>query len=62
MRIPLQWHKRHAITLASQLPESIEDALTVIDAMRELVEDYLKAAPVATEGQPANVLQFKGNP
>lgn len=62
MGIALQWHKRHAITLASQLPDKVEDALIVIGAMKELVESYLMAAPEATEGAPGNILHFTGKP
>lgn len=58
MGIPLQWHKRHAITLAGQLPDGIDDALIVIEAMKELVEQFLMATPEAPEGRPPNVLQF----
>jgi hypothetical protein len=31
------WHRRHAIQLAGQLPESKEDALAILDAVRRLV-------------------------
>jgi hypothetical protein len=35
------WHRRHALQLASQLPEKIEDARLVIKATQELLEDFL---------------------
>lgn len=35
------WHRRHAIQIAAALPETREDALTVLDLARELVENYL---------------------
>lgn len=31
------WHQRHAIMLAGQLPEKREDALLIIEAMTRLV-------------------------
>jgi hypothetical protein len=45
------WHRRHAIQLASQLPEGREDALIILDAARRLVTGFLadpetKKAPV----------------
>jgi hypothetical protein len=36
-----QWHRRHALMLASQLPENVADALLVIEATRELVEKFM---------------------
>ncbi|MCK1518437.1 hypothetical protein IVB22_39415 [Bradyrhizobium sp. 190] len=33
------WHRRHAIQLAAQLPESREDALLILDAARRLRHD-----------------------
>lgn len=60
MGMPLQWHKRHAIMLASQLPDSSDDALIVIAELKLLVESYLMASPVAQEDLPANVLPFTG--
>jgi hypothetical protein len=32
-----QWHRRHAIGLAAQLPDGKEDALLILDAARRLV-------------------------
>lgn len=54
--VVLQWHRRHAITLASQLPENQADALLVLDAMRELLEDYLGEEDVTDRSQ--NVIPF----
>lgn len=36
--------------------------MIVLDAMKELIQGYLMAAPEATEGQPGNILQFSGKP
>ena len=47
------WHRRHAVMLASQLPENTEDALAVLWLATQLVTGFLaepdevpKAAPV----------------
>lgn len=36
------WHRRHAIQLAAQLPEDSKDALIVLELTRELVESFLE--------------------
>lgn len=47
------WHRRHAVMLASQLPEDTTDAKLVLQAVQELVETFLVQTP---EGpQPDNV-------
>lgn len=35
------WHRRHAIQLASQLPEGTEDAMIILRLMTQLVTDFL---------------------
>jgi hypothetical protein len=44
------WHRRHAIQVAASLPETIEDALLVLELAKQLVEGFLsggqKLAPV----------------
>jgi hypothetical protein len=35
------WHRRHAIQLAAQLPDNIDDARAVIRYLTELLEDFL---------------------
>jgi hypothetical protein len=37
------WHRRHALTLASQLPDDRDDALAVLDCVRELVATFLQS-------------------
>jgi hypothetical protein len=37
------WHRRHALTLASQLPDGRDDALAVLECVRELVTAFLRA-------------------
>ena len=44
------WHRRHAMQIAMQLPESQQDALLVLEATRKLVQGYL------TEDQVGEVL------
>lgn len=39
-------YRRHALQLASQLPEGREEALAVIEYLRQLVDTFV--APVAT--------------
>jgi hypothetical protein len=44
------WHRRNALMLASQLPDGQDDALAVLDCVRELVETFLRSeepAPVS---------------
>lgn len=35
------WHRRHAIQVAASLPETIEDALVVLELAKQLVEGFL---------------------
>jgi hypothetical protein len=35
------WHRRHAVMLASQLPDNTEDALSVLRMAIQLVEQFL---------------------
>jgi hypothetical protein len=44
------WHRRHAVMLASQLPEETEDALAVLRLATELVTGFL----AADEPKPAS--------
>lgn len=43
--MPQNWHRRHAIQIAAQLPEGREDALLVLDLARKLVEEFLGDQP-----------------
>lgn len=58
MGIPLLWHRRHAIMLASQLPEDRADAELVLQAVQELMETFLKPQTPNQERQKDNVLPF----
>jgi hypothetical protein len=53
------WHRRHAVMLASQLPEKTEDALAVLRLATQLVTEFLaeddpgqKPAPVVQLHRP----------
>jgi hypothetical protein len=35
------WHRRHALNIASQLPEDHDDALAVLCAAMDLVQGFL---------------------
>ena len=37
-----QWHRRHALMLASQLPDGKGDALAVLDCVKEVVVTFLQ--------------------
>lgn len=58
MGIPLQWHRRQALTLASQLPDNTADALLVLQSMQELVERFLIGPDEEAQPMAANVLPF----
>lgn len=58
MGMPLSWHRRHAMMLASQLPENPADAELVMEAMNELLHTFMAKAPVQEPERPNNVLPF----
>jgi hypothetical protein len=58
MGVPLAWHRRHALTIAGQLPENVEDALLVLQAAQELVDTFLSKVPEEEPRRAANVLPF----
>jgi hypothetical protein len=35
------WHRRHAVMLASQLPDGIDDSLIILRLATQLVTDFL---------------------
>ena len=50
------WHRRHAVMLASQLPEGTEDALAVLRLATELVTGFLSGpSPMK---KPATVVRI----
>jgi hypothetical protein len=38
-----QWHRRQAMMLASQLPETRDDTLAILECVRELVTTFLQS-------------------
>ena len=59
MGMPLIWHRRQAMVIAGQLPENTEDALMVMECVRELLEVYLsKSAQEPPRKVANNVLPF----
>jgi len=53
------WHKRHAIMLASQLPDNASDANAVIRVLQNLVNSWLRPAAIA---EPAKVFSLVRDP
>lgn len=51
------WHRRQALNLVSQLPEKVEDARLVLQAMQELVDGFLGEGP--PQSRPQRVLSLK---
>ena len=55
--VEADWRRRHALNLAGQLPEKPEDALAILDLMRELVVGFLQAGvPEPAQAPPAPVI------
>ena len=57
------WRRRHALNMAGQLPENVNDALAILDLLRELVLTFLHVdvpepakAPVVTLVRPRSDL------
>jgi hypothetical protein len=53
------WHKQHALQLASQLPDKVEDANLVIQTLQELVSTWLH--PATEEASPKVLTLFAGS-
>ncbi len=58
MGMPLAWHRRQAMMLASQLPENHADAQLVLQAVTELMETFMAQVPHEEPARAANVLPF----
>jgi hypothetical protein len=63
MGMPLLWHKRHALLIASQLPDDPADAQMVLQALTDLMGTFLvdtqaQAAATVTGVLASNVLPF----
>jgi hypothetical protein len=50
------WHKRHAVTLASQLPENATEANAVIRELESLI-DWLYPAEVAAPSKVVSLVR-----
>ena len=61
MGIPSLWHRRHAMMLASQLPENLTDAELILQAMQELMVTFLKGDQVRIPDRKENILPFVAN-
>jgi hypothetical protein len=46
------WHRRHAVMLASQLPENTNDALIILRLTTQLVTDFLTQSGEAQKPSP----------
>lgn len=58
MGMPLAWHRRHALLIASQLPDNQDDALLVVEAVKELLETFMAKGPAEEPARASNVLPF----
>lgn len=58
MGTPLAWHKRHALTIASQLPENPADALLILEAAKKIVEVFMSSEEEDRPRRATNVLPF----
>lgn len=57
--MPLAWHKRHALAIAGQLPENVADARLVLQAVQELMDNFIgRDGEAAQDRAAANVLPF----
>jgi hypothetical protein len=54
------WHKRHALMLASQLPENASDANAVIGELQDLVDTWLHVEPELVLGKVVALVRDKG--
>lgn len=60
--MPENWHKRHAIQLAAQLPERPEDALIVLELIKEIVERFLAPRPCQVVQSCGSLLKIVSEP
>jgi hypothetical protein len=56
------WHRRHAIQIAAALPETVEDALIVLDLAKQLVERFLYDPPPDGKRERGVVVSLKPAP
>ena len=48
------WHRRQALAFAKDFPENREDALAILEALRELTEAFLYDAEEVSEADQAD--------
>lgn len=53
------WHKRHALQLASQLPENASDANAIIRELQHLVNTWLHVEPAQAPSKIVALLRDK---
>lgn len=58
MGSPSLWHRRHALLIASQLPEKQADARLVVQAIVELLDTFMEDSHQGEPELPDNVLPF----
>ena len=51
------WHKRHAIGLACQLPDNASDANAVIRELQNLVDTWLHPAEVSPPSKVVSIVR-----
>jgi len=54
------WHRRHAVQLASQLPDDLDDARIIIRLTQELLDSFL-AEPEQLTRPVALVVPIRGD-
>ena len=52
------WHRRHALHMASQLPENRVDALAVLECLKELLDGFLDPARAFSRPEEAQERPF----
>jgi len=60
MGIPVGWHWRHALGITGQLPENPEDALLVLQCVKELLDTIQSKSAAGDAERPTNVIPFAG--
>jgi hypothetical protein len=53
------WHKRHALVLAGQLPENASDANAIIRELQHLVDTWLHPAEVSAPSRVFSLVRDK---
>jgi len=53
----MNWHKRHALNLASQLPENASDANAVIRELQDLVDSWLHPVEASPPSKVVSIVR-----